>query len=82
MDMAGKVALVTGSTRGIGRAIALRFAEQGADVAFSYRGNADAARRTVAGIEAFGRTAAAVQADVVQPESAKELIDTAIAELG
>jgi 3-oxoacyl-[acyl-carrier protein] reductase len=82
IDLSGKSAVITGGARGIGRAIALRFAEQGADVAFSYRGNAEAAQQTVADIEAFGRTALAVQADVVQPESAKELIDAAIGELG
>lgn len=82
IDLSGKSAVITGGARGIGRAIALRFAEQGADVAFSYRGNAEAAQQTVADIEALGRKALAVQADVVQPESAKELIDASIAELG
>ena len=82
IDLSGKSAVITGGARGIGRAIALRLAEQGADVAFSYRGNAEAARQTVADIEALGRKALAVQADVVQPESAKALIDAAIAELG
>lgn len=82
IDLSGKSAVITGGARGIGRAIALRFAEQGADVAFSYRGNAEAAAATVADIEAFGRVALAVQADVVKQESAKELIDAAIGELG
>jgi 3-oxoacyl-[acyl-carrier protein] reductase len=82
IDLSGKSAVITGGARGIGRAIALRFAEQGADVAFSYRGNAEAAGQTVSDIEALGRTALSVQADVVQPESAKALIDAAIADLG
>jgi 3-oxoacyl-[acyl-carrier protein] reductase len=82
IDLSGKGAVITGGARGIGRAIALRFAEQGADVVFSYRGNAEAAQQTVADIEALGRKALAVQADVVQPESAKELIDAGLAELG
>ena len=43
IDLSGKSALVTGGSRGIGKAIALRLAQQGADVAFSYRGNAAAA---------------------------------------
>ena len=82
IDLSGKSAVITGGARGIGRAIALRFAEQGADVAFSYRGNAEAAGQTVSDIEALGRKALSVQADVVEPESAKALIDAAIADLG
>ena len=82
IDLSGKSAVITGGARGIGRAIALRLTQQGADVAFSYRGNAEAAQQTVADIEALGGKALAVQADVVQPESAKTLIDAAIAELG
>ena len=82
IDLSGKTAVITGGARGIGRAIALRLAEQGADVCFSYKGNAEAAAETVAAVEALGRKAIAVQADVTAPESAKELIDTALAELG
>ena len=82
IDLSGKSAVITGGARGIGRAIALRLAQQGADVAFSYRGNAEAAQQTADDIEALGRKALAVQANVVEPESAKVLIDAAIAELG
>ena len=82
IDLSGKSAVITGGARGIGRAIALRLAQQGADVAFSYRGNAEAAQQTADDIEALGRKALAVRADVVEPESAKVLIDAAIAELG
>ena len=63
IDLSGKTALVTGGSRGIGKAIVLRLARQGADVAFSYRGNQAAADATVAEVEALGRRALAVQAD-------------------
>ena len=55
IDLSGKSAVVTGGSRGLGRAIALRLARQGAEVAFSYRGNEAAAKETVAGIEGAGR---------------------------
>ena len=55
IDLSGKSAVVTGGSRGIGRAIVLRLAEQGADVAFSYRGNEAAAKETAAAIEALGK---------------------------
>lgn len=63
-SMNNKVALVTGGSRGIGRAIALKLAEQGADVAILYAGNADAADATARDIEALGAKALAVQCDV------------------
>ena len=50
IDLSGKSAVVTGASRGIGRAIALRLAEQGANVAFSYKGNAAAADDTTVGL--------------------------------
>jgi 3-oxoacyl-[acyl-carrier protein] reductase len=74
IDLTGKAALVTGGSRGIGRAIAHRLATQGADVAFSYRGNETAAKDAAAEIEALGRTAVAIQGDVSDPESAEAVV--------
>ncbi len=81
IDLSGKTAVVTGGSRGIGRAIALRLASQGADVCISYRGNTAAADATVAEMTAKGRRALAVQADVSEMDAAKGLIDAALAHL-
>jgi 3-oxoacyl-[acyl-carrier protein] reductase len=82
IDLTGKSALVTGGSRGIGRAIVLRLATQGADVAFSYRGNEAAAKEVVAAIEGLGRRAVAVQADASDPESAETVVKAAIEAFG
>ena len=82
IDLAGRSAVVTGGSRGIGRAIAIRLATQGADIAFNYRGNEAAARETAAAIEAMGRRALAVQGDVTQPEAADALVKAAIEGFG
>jgi 3-oxoacyl-[acyl-carrier protein] reductase len=82
IDLSGKSAVVTGGSRGIGRAIALRLATQGADVAFSYKGNEAAAKETAASIEGLGRRALPVQADVSQPEAAELLVKAAIEAFG
>jgi 3-oxoacyl-[acyl-carrier protein] reductase len=82
IDLSGRAALVTGGSRGIGRAVVLRLAGQGADVAFSYRGNEEAATSCVAEIEAMGRKALAVQADVTDPAAAEALVGQALESLG
>jgi 3-oxoacyl-[acyl-carrier protein] reductase len=82
IDLSGKSAVVTGGSRGIGRAIALRLAEQGADVAFSYVSNEAAAKETAAEIEKLGRKALPVQADVSKPDSADALIKAALEAFG
>jgi 3-oxoacyl-[acyl-carrier protein] reductase len=82
IDLSGKSAVVTGGSRGIGRAIALRLARQGADVAFSYRGNDAAAKDTTAEIEKLGRKALAVQGDATDPAAAEALIKAALDAFG
>ena len=82
IDLSGKSAVVTGGSRGLGRAIALRLARQGADVAFSYRGNEAAANETASGIEEAGREALAVQADVTDPAAAEALVKAALEAFG
>jgi 3-oxoacyl-[acyl-carrier protein] reductase len=73
-DLSGKTALVTGGSRGLGRAIALALAGQGADVAINYRGNADAADAVVAEISGKGRRSLAVQGDTSAGRAACEAI--------
>ena len=78
----GKTALVTGGGRGIGRGIALEFAREGADVAVNYRRDADAAAATVRDIEALGRRAIALQADVGDWDQVQAMVAKAVAFLG
>ncbi|MFL5757716.1 MAG: SDR family NAD(P)-dependent oxidoreductase, partial [Chloroflexota bacterium] len=82
IDLTGRTALVTGGSRGLGRAIGLRLATQGADVSFSYRGNEAAAKDTAAEIEKLGRRALAIQRDVREPESAEALVKGVIESFG
>lgn len=82
IDLTGKHAIVTGGSRGIGRAIVLRLARQGADVAFSYRGRADAAEATATEVRGLGRQAIAVQGDATDPASAEALVKAALEAFG
>ena len=73
-DLTGKTALITGASRGLGRAIALAFAGQGADVAINYRGNADAAEEVAQQISAQDRRALTIQGDTSAGREACEAI--------
>lgn len=78
----GKSAIVTGGTRGIGKAIVLELAKRGANVAFNYARSADEAEKLKAEIEALGVKAFAAQCDVANFESSAEFVKSATAELG
>jgi NAD(P)-dependent dehydrogenase (short-subunit alcohol dehydrogenase family) len=80
MSLTGRVALVTGGSRGIGRAIALALAEDGADVAVSYRRDEAAAKETVAAIEALGRRAQAYAAAVEDAPAACAMVEAVLAD--
>jgi 3-oxoacyl-[acyl-carrier protein] reductase len=73
-DLSGKRALVTGGGRGLGRAIALAFARQGADVAVNYRGNADAAEEVASEVRGLGRETLTIQGDTSEGRDACEAI--------
>jgi NAD(P)-dependent dehydrogenase (short-subunit alcohol dehydrogenase family) len=81
-DLTGKVALVTGGSRGIGAAIARQLATAGADVALTYRNREVQAKSVVGEIEALGRRAIAIQADSAAAGDVKGAVDQAAAELG
>jgi 3-oxoacyl-[acyl-carrier protein] reductase len=82
VNLDNKVALVTGASRGIGRAIALDLARRGARVVVNYHQNAEAAAEVVAAIQADGGEAIPMQADVGDFEQAKELITTTLDTFG
>ena len=78
----GKTALVTGASRGIGRAIALELAHQGADVAIVYAGNEQKARETQAQIQAMGRKAEIYCCNVADFDATKQLVDGVLEDFG
>lgn len=81
-DLQGKNAIVTGASRGIGKAIALKLAALGANVAVVYAGNADKAAETVAEIENLGVKAKSYACNVAEFESAKNLVSAVIEDFG
>ncbi|MEE9584996.1 MAG: 3-oxoacyl-[acyl-carrier-protein] reductase [Candidatus Brocadiales bacterium] len=82
MSLKGKVAVVTGGTRGIGRAIALELAKNGADVAFSYAKNVEKAKEVEGEIKKLGVRALPMQSDVADFAQSKEMVTNAIEQLG
>jgi NAD(P)-dependent dehydrogenase (short-subunit alcohol dehydrogenase family) len=80
--MSPKVALVTGSSRGIGRGIALALAERGWDILINYRGNRQAAENTRTAVEAHGVTAHIVQGDIARSDDRERLVDTVLEKFG
>ncbi|MFF9331379.1 SDR family NAD(P)-dependent oxidoreductase [Streptomyces albogriseolus] len=78
----GRTALVTGGSRGIGAATALRLAQEGADVAVTYVNGKEAAEDVVRAVEALGRRAVALRADAGDPEEAASAVTSAASDLG
>lgn len=82
MNIEGKTALVTGGARRVGRVLALGLAREGADLVIDYHSSAAEAEETVREIEAMGRRAIAVKADVSSSDDVRLLIDTAVTRMG
>ena len=78
----GKVALVTGASRGIGRAIALELAKHGASVAINYREQKEKAEEVAREIEQCGSRSLVIQADVTQPDQVNAMVDQVVEQLG
>lgn len=81
-DLTGKTAVVTGGSRGIGRAICLKLAGQGANIVLNFAGNEAAAEETRSQCEALGVKALAVKGDVADAEACNALIEKAVSEFG
>jgi 3-oxoacyl-[acyl-carrier protein] reductase len=82
MELKDKIALVTGSSRGVGRAVALGFAKKGANVVVNYTSNENAANEVVETIQSMGGKAIAVKADVAQKAEAENLVNSAVDTFG
>ena len=82
MNFAGKTAVVTGGSRGIGRAVCLELAKGGANVVLCYAGNDAAAQKTAEAVEAAGGKALALRCDVSDAAQVQSLIDTAVDRFG
>jgi 3-oxoacyl-[acyl-carrier protein] reductase len=81
-SLTGKIALVTGASRGIGAAVALSLAGAGADIAVNFRSRSEEAEKVCAGIRKLGRRALPIQADVSQSDRVKEMVAQVERELG
>jgi len=82
LKLSGKVALVTGASRGIGKSIAIDLAKNGADVIVNYAGSVDRANEVVEEIKKLGRNAISIQCDVSNSESVSEMIKTSLSTFG
>jgi 3-oxoacyl-[acyl-carrier protein] reductase len=82
MKLEGKNAVVTGGGRGVGRQICLDFAKEGANVVVNYAANSKAAEEVVSMVQAMGRKAVAVKADVAQEADAQRLIESCVENFG
>lgn len=82
MKLENKVALITGSSQGIGEGIAERFAKEGADIVINYIGEVSQADDAVAKVEATGRSALAIEADISKPDQVQAMFDQAFEKFG
>ena len=82
MHLEGKVAIVTGASRGIGRAVAINLAQSGADVVVNYSGSEGAAQETVEAVQALGRKAIKIKANVANTDEVAAMVEEAHKEFG
>lgn len=82
MSLSGKVALVTGGARGIGRATVIELAKAGADVAINYAGSEEAAKQLAAEVEGLGRKTISIQTNVADSAAVGEMVKKVIEEFG